>query len=465
VPAPAEDSARGQPRLTVGRKVVFATGDFTVNTVLSSLSMVFTFYFLIEIAGLRPALAGLVPLVARTVDAITDPLMGRISDHTRWKRGRRRPYFLLGAIPFGVSFALLWADVGLDSQTKLFAYYTSVYVVLSLAMTVLSVPYLALMPEMATSYDGRTSLNIYRNVGSVLGVFAAILLLQLANLFGGGADGFARAGALFGVLLAVPWFAVYARTFENPEYQQRAAEIRLLEGLRILMRHRTYLRLMGLYLSSRIAMDLVGAMLLPYFTYYLGRAEDFQPMMFLFLLSVVASLPFWQRISIRHEKSGIFIVGSLWWMAGGILMFAVEPGWPRWVILGFAPVVAIGYAVTDLMPWAMIGEVVDEDDVATGERREGLYNGSFTFLRKLGGMLAVAGAGLILDAAGLERQGTASEVAGTAVRFLVSLAPALFLLLAVWLARGYPLTRARHGELLEQLAARDGGEPSDRYVR
>lgn len=447
--------AGDDPRLTVGRKIVFATGDFTVNTVLASLSIVFTFYFLIEVAGLRPALAGLVPLIGRTVDSITDPLMGRISDRTRWKRGRRRPYFLLGAVPFGVSFALLWAEVGLDSQTKLFVYYASAYVVLSLAMTVLSVPYLALLPEMAGSYDGRTSLNTYRNAGSVLGVFAAVALLQLAQLFGGGAEGFARAGAAFGVLLCLPWFAVYARTFEKPEYQQRRADIPLLEGLRILMRHRTYVRLMGLYLSSRIAMDLVGAMLLPYFTHFLGRAEDFQAMMLLFLTSVVISLPFWLRISIHHEKAEIFIVGSLWWMAGAILMFAIEPGWPRWVILGFAPLVGIGYAVTDLMPWAMVGEVIDEDDVATGERREGLYNGCFTFLRKLGGMLAVAGAGVILDAAGLEGRSAAGETARTAVRFLVSLGPALFLLLAVWFARGYPLTRARHVALLRQLEQRD----------
>ena len=84
-------------RLSVPAKLSFGLGELTLSTALTALTMVYA-YFLLQEAGLRPALAGLVPLIGRGVDAITDPLMGRLSDRVRWKAGRRRPFFLIGAI-------------------------------------------------------------------------------------------------------------------------------------------------------------------------------------------------------------------------------------------------------------------------------------------------------------------------------------------------------------------------------
>jgi Na+/melibiose symporter-like transporter len=107
------------------------------------------------------------------------------------------------------------------------------------------------------------------------------------------------------------------------------------------------------------------------------------------------------------------------------------------------------------MPWAMVGDVIDEDDVATGERREGLYNGVFTFLRKLGGALAVFLALGTLDAVGLVQGEAQSEAVRTTVRLLTALGPVLFLALAVWIARGYPLSRSAHSDILATLADRN----------
>ena len=104
----------------------------------------------------------------------------------------------------------------------------------------------------------------------------------------------------------------------------------------------------------------------------------------------------------------------------------------------------------------MLGEVIDEDDLATGERREGLYNGVFTFLRKLGGALGVF---LVMGCSTCSATGRArqqSETARQAIRWMTGVAPACFLIAGVWLARGYPLTRARHAEILRRLALRDG---------
>jgi Na+/melibiose symporter-like transporter len=154
------------------------------------------------------------------------------------------------------------------------------------------------------------------------------------------------------------------------------------------------------------------------------------------------------------DKSRLFIIGALWWAAGSGLLLMAQPDWPRWSMFIIGPVIAVGFAVVDLMPWSMLGEVVDEDELETGERREGVYNGVFTFLRKLAGAAGVFVALAILDFLGMEPDGQQNESVVLAVRLLSSVGPAACLLVAVAFARGYPLTRVRHEEIVRELDAR-----------
>jgi len=442
------------PQLTFGRKSAYALGDFTVNTALSSLGLIYVPFYLTQVAGLDPWLAGLVPLIGRTVDAVTDPLMGRISDMTRWHSGRRRPYFLIGALPLGISFALMWMDPPLADQFSRFVYFASVYCVMSVAMTILAVPYLALLPEMALEYDARTSLNTFRNIGSLFGVFAAISIRPVATALGGGTADFAAAGLVFGVVLALPWFAVWAATFERPEFRDRVTHESLLTGLMTVARHRNFRILVGMYLTGRIAMDLISALLILYFTYWIGRSEDFEIAMVLFLCAVMFALPVWLRISQTRDKANVFAVGTLWWMLVSVAFLFAQPEWPRWVLFVLPPLAGLGYAVVDVMPWAMLGDAIDEDDLGTGERREGLYNGVFMFVRKLGGAVAVFLLMAILDVAGYTRGAEQTETVRQTIRVLTMVAPVLFLAASFWLSRYYPLTRTAHRLIVDELETR-----------
>ena len=421
---------------------------------LASLSLIYAPYFLIEVADLRPALAGLVPLIGRVVDAATDPLMGRISDHTHWRAGRRRPYFLIGLVPVGVTFALLWIDAPFGSQGARFAFYAVVYCFLSVAMTIVSVPYLALQPEMMLSYDDRTSLTAYRNGAAAFGIIAAIGMRPVADLLGGGSDGYAAAGVVFALLLALPWLGVWRVSFEREEFRTRAATLDWGEGLRLLWGHYNFRRLTGLYLAGRISMDLVGAMLILYFTHYIGRSGDFELLMLLFLPVAILSLPMWLKISHGREKVAMFRFGAVWWMCAQLLLLVAQPDWPRWALLVFAPISAIGFAVVDMMPWSMVGDVIDEDDLRCGERREGLYHGFFLFLRKLGGAGGVFLALMTLDLVGFDPDGSQSQTTVWTIRLMASVVPASFLVLAIYLSRGYGLTRSAHAEIRSTIAAR-----------
>lgn len=443
-------------------KAVYASGDLTVNTALSALSLVYATYFLVQIADLRPLLAGLIPLIGRVLDAFTDPLMGRISDRTRLRAGRRRPWFLIGAVPFGLSFALMWAQAPFASEWARFAFYTAAYCLMTTSMTILAVPYLALLPEMALDYDARTSLNTWRTVGSTLGIFAAVAIRPVAEAFGGGAHGFAAAGAVYGLALALPWLGVYRATFERPELHLQQSETKFFASIVYTFRHGTFMRLVWLYIMGRIAMDLAAALLILYVTYWLGRSGDFELVMLLFLGAVVVALPVWLRIARGRDKAVVFVTGSLWWMGLTLGLAFVQPDWPRWLLFAYVPLIGFGFAVVDLMPWSMVGEVIDEDEAESGERREGLYNGMFTFLRKLGGGLGVFLVLGILDLFGYERGATQSETARQAIRWMTACAPPFFLIWAVWFARGYPLTRARHQQIQHTLAGRSAARHAAR---
>lgn len=434
-------------------KAVYALGDHTVNLGLSAMLFLFA-PFLTDVALLRPTLAGLVPLLARGIDAFADPAMGRLSDATRWRAGRRRPYFLIGALPLGASFALLWTTPDTDGQAAKFAYYAAIYVVFALSTTVLSVPYLALIPEMATSYQERTSVNAFRGAGAILGTLLAVAAMKpLVSLFGGGARGYAAAGALLGLWLVVPWPFVHRVSFERAGFRRESHEA-FFSSIRSLARHTAYVRLTGLFLLGRIAIDLASTMFLYYFTYWLRRPDDFQITMGLFLASVVAGLPLWNAIARHVEKRTIYVLGAISWVGSQAFLLAATPDWPRvWIFVG-AAIGGVGYAAADMIPWSMLGEVVDEDELRTGQRREGLYFGLFTFLRKLGGASAVALGLFVLDLSGYVPNQAQSETTLVTIRALTAAAPAVFVVLGALVALGYPLTRARHGDILRDLAAR-----------
>ncbi len=431
-------------------KAGYSLGDHAINIQLAATSL-FYLFFLTEIAGLRPSLAGLVLLVGRAVDAFTDPAMGKLSDATRWRAGRRRPYFLIGALPFGITFALLWTTLPLESDITRFAAYSLIYIANTVSSTLLAVPYMALLPEMALSYQERTSANTIRQVGVVLALMlVAVAVRPAVEWFGGGAQGWARIGLVMGVWIAIPWLVVHRVSFERPDFQ-RPAESSLVQGFRDLARHRAYLWLGGLYIASRIALDIVGAVLIFWFTYWIGRPGDFSIALGLMLSMVVLAMPMWLWLSRWIDKRNLFVAGAAWWISVQFGLFLMGPDDPRWLVFTLIGLAGIGYGVTDMIPWSMLGDVIDADEAHSGERREGMYAGVFTFLRKLGGATGVAAAGFVLEASGFVSGADQEATALWAIRILGTCVPIFFLVIASLLALRYPLTRARHAEVVNGL--------------
>ncbi len=425
---------------------------------LSSLSLVY-FTFLVTVAGLQPWLAGLIAWLARLVDAVSDPMMGRFSDGLHWRAGRRRPFFLIGMLPLGLFFGLMWTTP-FGGQAAMFVWYLAIYVGIALSLTVLSVPYMALIPEMATSYDERTALNTWRAGGAVIGTMVAAGFFKLADGLGGGPGGFERAGFLIAIWLVLPWPLVFAASFE-PKDRPRVERAPLFPALKSVIGHDTFRRLCGIYLTSRIAMDLLGLAVPLLVTIWLGRSGDVTWTLLSMLGVVVLSLPFWLHIARHREKHRVLAFGAAWLVFWLVFIFFVDPSWPRWAVFAVAGLLGIGYAVVDLFPWAMLGEVIDEDEISSRERREGVYNGIFTFIRKVGGATSYMLGGFALSLAGYDSEASVQPAAAvTTIRVIATLAPAACVLAALALLSGYPLTRARHADIQQDLERLHSGSTS-----
>ena len=437
--------------LSVSGRMIFGSGELTLNTSLVALTLVYM-HFLLQEAELRPVLAGLVPLIGRAVDAISDPLMGRLSDRVRWRSGRRRPWFLIGAVPYGLAFFALWWEPPLATQAARFAYYAAAYSLFSLTITVLYVPYLALLPEMASDYDERTSLSAYRTAMGSCGMLGAIGLRALAEALGGETPDFAAAAALYGLLLSLPWIAVHRVTFEPPLPATPPTRARLFDGFGEVLRHASFRELCAIYVLGRIAMDMIGALFVLYAEFWLGRADDFVSGMLLFFVAALASYPIGVRLTRRLDKPSVYVIGVLVWGAAGCLLWFVQPEHPRVFFFAVLALHAPGFALIDLIPWSIVGDVADEGQLQTGERRDGVYNGVLSFARKLGGALGLFVVMSFLDAMGyVEGADAQSESARGALRLAISLGPILPLAVGGWLASRFSLRRSDHERIRRQL--------------
>jgi GPH family glycoside/pentoside/hexuronide:cation symporter len=189
---------------------------------------VYLLYFLVTVVKLGPAYAAAAIFFGRTWDWINDPLVGYLTDHTQSRWGRRRPYLLWGPVPFGIAFVLLWWVPPIQGQLGLTVYYGVAYFLFDALATLVSVPYLALTPELTSDYDERTSLNMYRMGFSIAAGILGFAAPELANLgiFPDVKTGYVGMATVFALISAAPLWGVFAVARERPEYARRGYQVR-----------------------------------------------------------------------------------------------------------------------------------------------------------------------------------------------------------------------------------------------
>lgn len=450
------------------RKLAYGLGDLG-NSVGPGTVIPFWFsIFLTDIARLGLEWAAAFWLVVTIWDAFNDPLVGMLSDRTRTRWGRRRPYLLFGAVPFGAFFALLWLVPQTDSQAFLFTYYVVVYILYETAFTAVSCPYVALTPELTQDHDERTSLVSYRMAVSIAAGLATPLFLgQVVFPMFPERDprAYQAMGLLCGIAFIPPLLIAFLGTRERAAFQARRAPP-LRESLRSLLRNRAFRYTLALRLLSWMPVVAAQAVFAYYLTYWIGMTEEETLIaQGVILAAALVCLPLVSWLSRRLEKKSAYIVAATTW---AIVMLGILfiPRGGRVPAYAAAALAGFGVAAAHVIPSAMAPDVLEVDELMSGRRQEGVYAGVTLFADKLARAGVLALLPMMLSWSGYVQPSDESllpaqpDSALLALRLLISVFPALLLVLSIVVAKSYPLTRRRCEEIQRELGQRRGDAAS-----
>ncbi len=439
--------------LPLRTKLGYGVADVGASLSYNAVNFFFLF-FLVDIAGLRPGLAGAALLAGRLIDAVTDPLMGTLSDRTRSRYGRRKPYIWAGFIPFGVSFALLWT-VPNASQGAIFTLAALALALHAVVYTAVQVPYMALTPELAPGYEARTSLSSYRvGFGTLASLIAAAAPPLLVASLNGAADlaetaqfGWVGMGIIFGTVMSASYLLMALTVQEPARTPSRVTP----PPLRSVLKVRGYLALIALFVSVTLGLGVVSSML-PFYLASLQLNPDEQTFILglLFIVAILA-LPFWNILAGRSSKSTALASGLAVLVAGLLSIVLVPPTGLSLPLVASVALAGVGTGAALLFPWAMLPDVVEFDLLAHGARREGLLYAVFTFAQKSAFAFGAALNAFVLELARYTPDAPSAS-AQNAITFMVGPVAATAFFVALLLAWRYPIRKADHDAARSALA-------------
>jgi len=450
-------------RLTRTTKLIYGSGELLNGTSTVIILMLYL-KFLTDVVGLSPMLAGVCLVAGKLWDALSDPLLGAISDRTRTRFGRRRVFFLACAVPASLAFAAMWVDLQSGSRTLMVVYYAVAYVAFKTLATALNVPYQALGPELTDDYNERTSLVAYRMAFSLGGAIVAGTVPHLVvTRFAAAGEpvlGHLLVAGGFGLLYVLCWWLIFARIAERPVpgCPERPPFFR---ALALTLRGRSFRMLIGLYLCAFLALDGLTAAAKFFVEEYLGDPRLMTLVMGGMLGTALLSVPVYYKLIARFERRGALAAGLLLWILGLGLLGLVRPE-SSWVLLLAAmALVGGGAAAAFVVPWSALPEVIDVDRLVNGRAQEGIFSGVMTFLRKLSTTGALFLISIALDLTGYCPPGEAvaagqPESTLLAIRLLTVAVPAALLCLGLVFTLRYPIDRRLYSLIRRRLDVGDG---------
>ncbi len=464
-------------RIPFTHKVVYGLGAFVNNTLADAIGRMM---IVLNLGlGMNPALVGLLGALPRLTDAITDPLMGYISDNTKSKWGRRRPYMFCGAISVAIVFTLLWQLPPGKSEGWYFWYFLAGSLIFFLAYTVYATPWVALGYELTPDYHERTRLmgvqNFFGNIAYmispyflaimylpqfgdvvtgagylamviagvviVLGILPAIFLRErFKNVGGEDGDGDGKGGGIGPIIM--DFLRGFGKTLSfKPFLKLCIATFLVFNGFILIAAFQSYVIIYYVFEGDQAA----GSV-------FVGHSGLVQALSALVVIGIVT----WLATKIGKRRA--FYVSTGVSMVGYILKwFCYTPDNP-WFVLIPAPLMAFGLAgLFTLMP-SMVADVVDADELNTHERREGMYGSIFWWVVKLGQSAAILGGGILLVWTGfdVELGGAQTPEAIRLMRLCDALIPAVSSAIAIWAIATYSITEEKAHEVRMQLEERRG---------
>lgn len=481
-----EESNTTKPsdKISIAQKFIYGLGALTNNLLgaaIGGMAIVLNLGL-----GMNPALVGLLGALPRLTDAITDPLMGYISDHTKSKWGRRRPYIFFGAIAAGIVFALLWQFPRGESENFYFWFFLIGSVIFYLAYTVFATPWVALGYELTPDYHERTRIMAVQNF---MGQFAWILapwflwFMQSDTFFDDMIEGASWLAIIIGVFTIcvgiLPAIFLKERTKKvkpseiKPVVEKaKLAEVEefpggikdFIKGFIITIKFKPFL-----YLCAATFLVFNGFMLVSSFQTYViiyyvfGGDQSLGAEYAGWSGTVSAIATFCVIFLITKVSTAIGKRQAFFWAIGvSIIGYALK--WfcytPENPLLLLIPPVFIAFGLGGLftLMGSMVADVCDLDELNTKQRREGMFGSIYWWVVKLGMAMALAAGGFLLNATGFDVALGTEQTNDTLflMRIFDVIIPIITSVIAIWMVAKYPITEQKAKEVREELEMRRG---------
>lgn len=364
----------------------------------------FAMYYLVNVIGLHPVLAGLIPAIGKFWDAVSDPMMGYIADNTPQNRfGKRRVWFLVSIVPIALSFIIIWVPTGIESQAGKFIFYTIAYIIFFTVSTVSYIPYAALSAEITKDFSERNKLNGSRLMFSFIATLLGGLLAQpIIDAFHGSMMGYFVMSIVFALIFALPWIPLYFETWELPEEKsQKKSDAKFIKNFLSLFKSRSCRIHIAMYVCSYGALDIVMSLVLFYIVDYLNRGSVFIIAQGSLLLTMMATLPIHNRIINKKGHKPVYVAALIIFAVSIVLMsFHTPQTNPVFLILNMV-LMGIGISANNLIPHQLLPFLADIDKLMSGENRAGTYSAAMTLTRKLFlGLVIMTTIGFVLSGIG-----------------------------------------------------------------
>lgn len=452
--------------IPVKERFFYGIGDFFGGGQSTMLSLILLPYYT-SILGIKAGLAGIPIALAKIWDAISDPLMGNISDNTRTKWGRRRPYIILGGVLVLPALLFLlapwpWGGEGsTDGQQIAMTALTSIaYILYCTVSTVSQVPYAAMSSEISSDYKQRNYANTFKLVTDMAAaglcyLIPAILWDQLES---GNIDRITFwlvVSLLFGILFSGTLVLSAVKMKERTPLP--AGKVKFsFKSYATPLKIRSFRLHLIMYVMSFLTMDLITALAIYYCDDVLagvtfnvfGRTMEMSSLFVIAPMMVMAavSVPVYYYFMRKRSKQFAFRLGMPLYILGAILLAVYQKSWNPWLVPVFAVIMGLGFGGTQMMPWLIFPDTIDVAELKFGKRDTGTFSGLMTFSRKICTALAIAVVGWTLGAAGyIEHTDTQvvesqPESALLAIRILLGVGVAVFIGAAFAAAWYYKIT-------------------------
>lgn len=459
-----------------GQKIAFGSGHLANQLFPAALGV----FMVVLVLALKmdPFLAGLLAAIPRLFDALTDPIMGYISDNTRSRWGRRKPYILLGSVITGISFMIMWQLYPDNSQAYNFIFFLSLSLVFYMGYTIFATPLIGLGYEMSQDYNERTRLMA---VSQWLGQMAWVIapwfwvIIYDQSIYATAPEGARNlsiwVGALCMILGIMP--ALFCRELVVPDLAQKTkmslhgmmGNIKeFLLGIKKTITNKPFLKLCGATFLIFNGFQTIAQFSFFIIIFYLfngdTNAAGHWPAWFGTVSALATAfivIPIITFVSQKIGKKNAFIISTLISMVGYALKWwAFDPGNPYLMFLPL-PLISFGIGGLFTLMMSMTADVCDLDELNNGTRREGMFGAVYWWMVKLGTAIALLTSGAVLNLVGFDKDSTVQSLSTiTNLRIADIVIPIFTGLLAIIVMWKYDVTEEKANRIRQALIDRRG---------